>query len=290
MDRYKSRLVARGFTQREGIDYEETFAPVAKFTSIRALLAFAAERDLDLQQMDVKTAFLNGELEEEVYMRQPEGFAEGGKEHLVCKLRKSLYGLKQSPRAWNTVIDKFFKENDFIQSEADHCIYSKSYGTSIVIIALYVDDLIIASNDENQMSCIKASLGQRFEMKDLGPLQYCLGIQITRDRKNRTLCMSQEKYIADMLERFHMAECKEVATPLDPSVKLTKEMEPKTEKEILEMKTVPYRSAVGSLMYAMVATRPDIAAAVGVVSRHLNNPGQAHWTAVKRKFRYLKGT
>ena len=290
VDRYKSRLVARGFTQKEGIDYDETFAPVAKFTSIRALLALAAERDMDLQQMDVKTAFLNGELEEEVYMTQPEGFIEVGKEHLVCKLQKSLYGLKQAPRAWNTLIDGFLKEKGFVQSMADHCIYTRLEGASTVIIALYVDDLIIASNSDEKMKWTKDFLNQRFEMKDLGPLSYCLGIQIRRDRTNRILWMSQEKYISDVLKRFNMSDCRPVATPLEPGVRLTKDMGPATQKEMEDMRKVPYRSAVGSLMYAMVGTRPDIATAVGVVSRHLENPGQAHWSAVKRIFRYLRGT
>src|SRR5262249_36961322 len=143
--------------------------------------------------------------------------------------QRSLYGLKQAPRCWNTLIDRFLQEKGFVQSQADHCIYTWQKGTSMVVIALYVDDLIIASNDDVKMQWTKSLLGERFDMKDLGPLSYCLGIQITRDRRTRRLWMSQEKYIGDVLQKFNMGDCKPVGTPLDPSIKLMKEMEPTTQ-------------------------------------------------------------
>lgn len=290
VERYKARLVAKGYAQTHGIDYNETFAPVAKFTTIRSILAMAAMEDLEVHQMDVKTAFLNGDLEEDIYMDQPEGYVSPQQQHLVCKLQKSLYGLKQSPRAWYHKIDQYFQQEGFQRSEADHSLYVRLEGTAKVIIALYVDDLILLSDSMDALNQVKHSLAATFEMKDLGEIHYCLGIQVVRDRKHRLVRLGQEKYVLDVLHKFGMDECKPIGTPLDANSKLTKDMAPKSPEEEQRMESVPYRQAVGSLMYAMVGTRPDIAYAVGAVSQFLSSPGEQHWQAVKRIFRYLRGT
>jgi transposase InsO family protein len=290
VERYKARLVARGFTQTEGVDYHETYAPVVKMTSIRVLLSIVAIHDLELHQMDVKTAFLNGVLEEEIYMQQPEGFVEPGKEHLVCKLKRTLYGLKQSPRVWYQTIDKFFANMGLKRVEGDYGLYVIWSEEVKCIIALYVDDLLLACNSVAYMDKVKQALHSEYDMKDLGEAKFVLGIEIERDRSRREIYLNQQHYIENVLERYRMSDCKPVSTPMESNFKLTKSSAEVNEREKQEMETVPYQSAVGSLMYAMTCTRPDIAFAVSTVSRFCSNYNSSHWAAVKRIMRYLKGT
>jgi hypothetical protein len=290
IDKYKARLVAKGYSQKEGIDYGEIFSPVAKLTSIRFLLSLAAANDFEIEQMDVTTAFLHGDLEEEIYMSQPDYFAEKGKEHLVCKLKKSLYGLKQSPRMWYQKYDTYVLSLGFTRAKSDHCVYYKAEGDRKLIIALYVDDMLFIGNSKEMISELKSQLSLKFEMKDLGSAKFILGMEIIRDRVGRKLWLSQRKYITNVLERFNMTDCKQQVVPMLHGTKLSVNDSPKSPDEIEDMKRVPYASAVGSLMYAMVSTRPDIAQAVGVLSRFMANPGKSHWDALKRVLRYLKGT
>jgi hypothetical protein len=219
VERYKARLVAQGFSQLYGIDYQETFSPVVRYASIRILIALATQYDYEIHQMDVTTAYLNGELEEEIFMKQPEGFQQG---NLVCRLNKSLYGLKQSGRAWYSVIDAFLISLKFKRNDADHGVYSRYTNNSIIYITLYVDDLIIIGNSMPAVNQIKLELSSKFKMKDLGELHYILGIQVTRNRKQGTTTLSQHKYIEDILARYNMTNAKPVGAPLDTSVKLTK--------------------------------------------------------------------
>jgi hypothetical protein len=181
VERYKARLVTRGFTQTYGVDYNKKFAPVTKFTFIRCILALAALEDMEIHQMDVKTAFFNGELEKEIYMEQLQGFVHQGGEHLVCKLHKSLYGLKQSPRAWNQKLDAFIKSIEFMKSEADLSVYVAQVENVKFFIVVYVDDLILVCNDQNKLLQIKEELNQKFEMKDLGELHFFLGMGVERN-------------------------------------------------------------------------------------------------------------
>ncbi|KAG9446485.1 hypothetical protein H6P81_012613 [Aristolochia fimbriata] len=291
VQRYKARLVVKGFGQREGIDFHDIFAPVVKMTSIRTILSIVAVKGLYLEQLDVKTTFLHGDLEEEIYMRQPAGFEVIGKESWVCKLKRSLYGLKQAPRQWYLKFDRFMLDIGFARSNADHCVYLQRFNDGdYIILILYVDDMLVAGTNMKKIDDLKKRLANQFSMKDLGEAKQLLGMQITRDKKKKKLWLSQEGYVKKVLERFNMHESKAVTTTLGSQFKLSKEQCAKSDEEIAHMKTVPYASAIGSLMYAMVSTRPDIAHAVGVVSRFMKNPGKEHWEAVKWIFRYLKGT
>lgn len=281
--------MVKGCSQRYGIDYEEVYAPVVRYSTIRYLMALAVEHDLEIEQMDAVTAFLQGKLkDEEIYMDQPEGFIKDPSK--VCKLKKALYGLKQSSRIWNLQLDEALREFGLQRSEIDPCLYFKKEGGRMMFVTIYVDDFLLFTNDQALKKKLKAFLNSRFKMKDLGEAKLCLGLRITRDRKNGKLWLDQKQYLKDVLERFSMANCNSVSTPADPSAKLDKTMCPSDPEEVREMQTVPYKEAVGSLMYAAYATRPDIAFAVNTVSKFSNNPGRRHWEAVKRIIRYLKGT
>ena len=284
VERFKARVVAKGYAQKYGIDYEETFSPVVRFSSIRTLLAYAVQNEMLIHQMDVVTAFLNGKLEEEIYMEQPDGYVHPGKEHLVCKLQKSLYGLKQSPRCWNTAFREFMEQIHFKQSTADPCIDVRTVDV-MAIIAVYVDDLIVMTKTLEEMQQIKKSLASHFQMKDMGKLHYCLGIHVEQDEQKQCLWIHQKQYILNMLEKYSLSEAKIVSTPADINVKLKKD-----DGVSKEVNSVTYQSMVGSLLYAAIATCPDVAQAVGVVSKFCSKPTEAHLTAAKRILRYLKGT
>ena len=236
-----------------------------------------------LHQLDVTTAFLNGTLREEVFMKQPEGFVKKGQEHLVCKLKKSIYGLKQSPRCWNTALDEHLGKIGFIQSANDPCIYISTKGS--VALAVYVDDIIIAAGSELQMREVKQAITDKFNVNDMGELRYFLGVVVDQETNPVTIWMGQSAYTERVLERFKMNEAKPVGTPVDTSVKLTKSSE---DSEAINQSL--YQSAVGSLLYLSIWTRPDITFAVSNVAKFCSKPSNEHWTAVKRIMRYLKGT
>ena len=276
IERYKARLVAKGFTQKEGIDYTETFSSVSKKDSLRIILALVAHLDLELQQMDVKTSFLNGDLEEEVYMKQPEGFSSREGEHLVCKLKKSIYGLKQASHQWYYKFHGVITSFGFIENPMDQCIYQKVSGSKTCFLVLYVDDILLATNDKGMMHGVKQFLSKNFDMKDMGEASYVIGIKIHRDRSRGILGLSQETYINKVLERFRMEDCSPSVAPIMKGDKLSLNQCPKNDLEKESMKNIPYASVVGSLMYAQVCTRPDIAYAVGVLGRYQSNPGVDH--------------
>ena len=287
MGLHKARFCAKGFTQRWGEDYDETFAPVAKYTSIRTLFALLAGRkNSKIHQMDVNTAFLNSEIEETVYVEQPEGFEVPGKEDFVCLLRKTLYGLKQSPRAWFQLIASVLVDFDFQQCDSDPCIFiHKNEKGEQTYIALYVDDLLIAGDNEEDIATIKRRLSERFEMKDLGIASKFLGMEIEYG-EDGSIKIHQNQYIRQLLERHGMDDCSPVTTPMDTSVKLA------AINTSTEAAGDPheYASIVGGLMFAACVTRPDIMCAVGQLSQFLNHPSSKHLLAAKRVLRYLQGT
>ena len=299
IDRFKARLVAKGYLQKEGLDYTETFAPVARMPSLRALLAIAAAQDLEVHQMDVHTAFLNGELEEDIYMEQPEGFiAPGSEAKLVYKLHRSLYGLRQADRAWYKKIDSALSELGLKPTMSDNGIFVLREASTIVYILLYEDDLLLISNDVGLLKSIKAELSRRFDMKDLGEAQFILGIQIYRDRAQRCISLSQSEYVKTILSPFNMGESKPASTQLPIGIKLLREEQSTPSNEDSEtakarqddMNEVPYAQAVGALMYAAMGTRPDITYSTTTLSQFLQRPTRQHWIALKRVLRYLRGT
>lgn len=225
----KARLVVKGCNQKKGIDFDEIFSPVVKMTSIRTVLGLAASLDLELEQLDVKTVFLHGDLYEEIYMEQPEGFVVKGKEKLVCKLKKSLYGLKQAPRQWYKKFDSFITSNGYKRTSADPCVYFRKFpGGNFIILLLYVDDMLIVGQDADMIQSLKENLSKSFDMKNLGTAKQILGMEIARDRKAGKLWLSQEKYIERVLERFNMKHAKPVNTPLATHFKLSKRACPTT--------------------------------------------------------------
>ncbi|KAK8640965.1 hypothetical protein V6N13_008716 [Hibiscus sabdariffa] len=287
---YKGRLVAKGYRQIHGIDYDETFSPVAMFKSIRILLAIAAFHDYEIWQMDVKTAFLNGKLEEDVYMTQPEGFVTPENAGKVCKLQRSIYGLKQASRSWNLRFNDAIKEFGFIRNEDEPCVYKKFSGSIVSFLILYVDDILIIRNNVPTLQSVKAWLSSCFSMKDLGEAAYILGVKIYRDRSRRLLGLSQSTYIDKVLKRFNMEASKKGFLPMTHGISLSKEMCPSTSQDRERMSQIPYASAIGSIMYAMICTRPDLSYALSMTSRYQANPGEGHWVAVKNILKYLRRT
>ena len=290
VEKFKARLVAKGFTQREGVDYEATFSPVSSKDSFRVIMALVAHFDMELHQIDVKTAFLNGDLNEEVYMMQPEGFVANDSGKLVCRLKKSIYGLKQASRQWYLKFHSVVTSYGFVENKVDQCIYCKVSGRKFIFLILYVDDILLASSDLGLLHETKRMLSNNFDMKDLGEASFVLGIEIHRNRSCRLLGLSQRAYVDRVLERFSMQLCKPGIAPVCKGDKLSLAQCPQSEIEKAQMKNIPYASALGSIMYAQVCTRPDIAFATGLLGRYQSNPGHDHWVAAKKVMRYLKRT
>ena len=288
VNRFKARLVAQGYSQVKGVDYDEVFSPVVQNTSVRSLLVLANAHALEIHQMDVKTAFLNGSLDCEIYMSHPEGFVDPDRPNHVCKL-KSIYGLKQPARSWNTTLDEVLKSVGYHKSNTDGCIYVKSveeanHRISFVILGAYVDDIIPVSHNPVLLKAEKAALCQRFEMVDQGEIHYLLGMSIKRDRECRTLIIRQANCVEKVFRKFGMENCKPVCTPLMPGRKFQQLSQG---DEPFDVQT--YQQAIGWLTYISTVTRPDIAAAVGVLSQYMSRPSEDHWIGVKHVLRYLKG-
>ncbi|MCP3666765.1 MAG: hypothetical protein GY696_30425, partial [Gammaproteobacteria bacterium] len=250
---------------------------------LRVFLALSNLLDLEIHQVDIQTAFLNGLLKEDIYMKQPEGYVTPGQEHLVCKLERSLYGLKQASRCWNSTMDDYLKSASYRQSKMDPCVYYKSVGGDLIMLALYVDDIMFATKNKNLLENEKKLMAKRFKLKDLGKAHYILGIQITRDRPNRKMWLTQELFLKNMLEKFGMADCKPMKTPQEEGLKLQAHTGDPVDRQ-------RYQAAVGSINYAVTATRPDLAAALTAVNKYMQCPGKEHWAAVNRIFHYIQGT
>ena len=283
IDRYKARLVAKGFKQRYGIDYEDTFSPVVKAATVRLVLSIAVSNNWYLHQLDVQNAFLHGVLEEEVYMKQPPGYEVKDKHNYVCRLDKALYGLKQAPRAWYSRLSEKLQRLGFRPSRADTSLFFYRKGKITIFMLVYVDDIIVASSSQDAIKALLEDLRRDFSLKDLGDLHYFLGIEVKKVKDG--IVLTQEKYVSDVLKRAGMMNCKVSNMPLSTSEKLSKEEgEPLSAEE-----STNYRSVVGALQY-LTLTRPDISFPINKVCQFLHTPTLAHWTAVKRILRYLRGT
>lgn len=275
--RFKARLVAKEYAQKEGTDYEETYSPVARYDTVRALIAVAASKQMKLRQFDIKTAFLYGTLQEEVYLEQPEGFNDDSGR--VCRLKRSLYGLKQAPRCWNRRFIQFMKKTGLKSSTADPCLFYRNKGKNSLYVVIYVDDgLVMASNEEEVQEFLQ-QLEKEFKIS-LGSLKNFLGIQI-KNHPDGSITISQEDYIKKLLEKYRMEECNAVLTPATHE-------DPDNKEEISGK--IPYREAIGNLMYLTTTTRPDIAFAVSKAARSINKPTKQNWIEIKRILKYLQGT
>ncbi|KAG1665162.1 hypothetical protein FOA52_005543 [Chlamydomonas sp. UWO 241] len=281
--RFKARVVAKGFKQVEGVDYLQTFAPCADKNSFRVVLAIACERDLEMEQLDIKTAFLNGELEETIYMQQPPGYEVGGR-NMVCRLKRTLYGLKQAPRAWLLKLSEELAKIGFFPSNADPCLFTmKSNDFTAVIV--HVDDMQVVGRPKI-VAHTKHMLSQAFTTTDMGPAAFCTGIHIERDREHRTLKLKQRRYTIDVIERFGLVDAQTKAQPISPTTKLSKSV-----GELLDEKHRHlFMELLDSLLYLAVCTRPDISQTVGVLARYMSCPTTAHLEAAKQVLRYVSGT
>ncbi|KAI0994431.1 hypothetical protein K3495_g13751, partial [Podosphaera aphanis] len=284
LNKHKARLVAQGHTQGYIYDYSDTFCPVVRFDSFRLVLAIAAYHGLEIGQIDIKGAYLNGDLSEEIYMKQPRGCEDGTGR--VCKLIHTLYGLKQSGREWNKTLKEFLVEKaGYTQLTKEHGLFFRHDSKGYDIIAVWVDDFLIASTDKNRMSATKQEIGKQWETTDLGEPKLLLGVQVERDPETKAIKIYQEQYILKLLKRFNMEICSPANTPLPVGTVFMKS----DEEEAFE-NTTKYRAAIGSLMFASVATRPDIAYATNLLAQFNGAPSQKQWNGVKHILRYLKGT
>ena len=279
--KYKARLVAKGYVQKHGIDFDEVFAPVARIETVRFIIALAATNGWEVHHLDVKTAFLHGELKENVYVTQPEGFVTKGSEEKVYKLHKALYGLRQAPRAWNIKLNEILKKLSFEKCSKEPSLYRKQEGKHLLLVAVYVDDLLVTGSNQDMINDFKRGMSSNFEMSDLGKLTYYLGIEVLQEEEG--ISLKQERYAKKILEEAGMDECKAVLTPMISGLELSKAP---NEKSIDGQE---YRKVIGCLRY-LLHTSPDLSYAVGVLSRYMHDPKESHEAALKQVLRYLQGT
>ena len=279
--KYKARLVVKGYSQRKGLDYDEIYAPMVRFETIRLLIALAALKDWQIHHLDVKSAFLNGEIKEEIYVKQPKGFLVKGKEGWVLRLKKALYDLKQAPRAWYFKLHSCLHSLGFIKSDYEQSLYLKRSDANILIVGVYVDDLIVTGSSFVVIEDFKAEMTREFDMSNLGSLSSYLGIKVKRGKD--FIFLSQTTYAQKVLQHAKLGECNSAFTPLETRAQFTYEEGKSTDN------STAYRSLIGSLKY-LTHTRPDLLFAVGILSWHMENPTREHYIGEKRVLRYLKGT
>jgi hypothetical protein len=281
IEKYKARLVIKGCSQRPGFDYNETYSPVVRIETVRTILAMVPQMNLKIQQMDIKGAFLNGILKEKVYMKQPEGYTDGTKR--VCQLIRTLYGLKQAGREWNTQFDEGIQQMGFTRLISDPCAYIRWQGKDFQIITVWVDDLLIFVTSEVGMRLTKEQITHRWEATDLGEPSKIIGIKITRGYN--TISISQQQYIEYILKKENMQHANPVATPLDHSKPIEPNKDPSNGN-----RSNPFARLLGELQYLAHATRPDISYAVNRLASYTANPSLDHYSMIKRILRYLAGT
>ncbi|KAK0588363.1 hypothetical protein LWI29_000056 [Acer saccharum] len=279
--RNKARLVAQGYSQIEGIDFEETFAPVARLESIRLLLSISCVHKFKLHQMDVKSAFLNGFLQEEVFVEQPKGFVDAHHPNHVYRLRKALYGLKQASRAWYERLTQFLVDNNYTRGSVDKTLFIKRDNDELFIAQIYVDDIVFGSTNNTKVQQFVDVMSLEFEMSLVGELSYFLGLQIRQMHDG--IFITQAKYAKNLVKKFGLEKAKHCDTPMSTTLKLSKDASGKSVEQTL------YRGMIGSLLY-LTASRPDISFSVGVCARYQADPKESHLSSVKRIIRYVNGT
>jgi hypothetical protein len=286
--KFKARLCGKGFRQVEGLDYGETFAPVASFDSIRALLSICANLDYELDTVDVVAAFLNAPLQEEIYIRPPDGYPMKNKEKkFVLRLYKTLYGLKQAPYEWNRELDKLLLKLGFKATKSDPCMYVGNYKAQKCYILVYVDDMLLATKDRKIMANLKAAIKAEYDITDNGPIEFYLNMHFERNRQKRTIYIHQQTKIQRLLDEMGMEKYPRHNTPADSNLGLTSLHSPQNTTEQNEMKDVPFKAVLGKALYLAISCRPDIATAVSIVARFSHNPGEEHWLALLRILGYL---
>jgi len=281
LEQYKARWVLRGFTQRPGIDFDETFSPVVKPATVRTVLSLSLSRSWPIHQLDVKNAFLHGNLSETVYCSQPTGFEDSAHPDYVCRLNRSLYGLKQAPRAWYSRFASYIIQLGFVEAKTDTSLFVYHQGTDTAYLLLYVDDIVLTASSPQLLRRVISALQQEFSMKDLGELHHFLGMHV--QRSGAGLLLSQRQYMMDILERASMSDCKPCATPVVVNPKLS------ADGGVPVADPTDFRSLAGALQY-LTFTRPDIAYAVQQVCLHMHDPREPHLAALKRILRYIRGT
>lgn len=284
---FKARITPKGFKQKHGVDYFEVFAHTGKYKTLRIALALAAGRDMEIKQFDVPSAFVRAGLDEEVYMEMPEGYEQRG---MVCHLQKSLYGLKQSPRNWYRLLSSFILTLGWKATVSDPCLFFRHSATNrLMLLFVFVDDMqgFYEAADADEFNASRQALQDRFETKDLGDSKWMLGMLITRDRKARTIQLTQELYVTKALERYGLSECRTARTPMGSNNGAQEDDADGAGKPV---PLLPYQEKIGVLLYAAISTRPDIAFAVNKLARFVQAPLTRHMNAADRVFRYLAGT
>uniref|UniRef100_A0A0A1X768 Retrovirus-related Pol polyprotein from transposon TNT 1-94 n=1 Tax=Zeugodacus cucurbitae TaxID=28588 RepID=A0A0A1X768_ZEUCU len=285
IEKFKSRLVAKGCSQQLGLNYWETFSPVIRYETIRMLLAIAVEKELHLHQIDISNAYLNSDLTEEVYIRQPEGFIDSKNPDKVLKLNKAIYGLKQSGREWNSTLDIALKNFGFNPCKSEPCLYVKERDKVYSYIAVYVDDLILACPSEEEVTNIKRKLSSKFKLQDGNTLKFFLGFEVEREGKTGAISVCQKTYIKELLSVYGITSCRPVSTPLDPGFQISCK-----DKNCSKVDVTNYQSLIGSLMYLAISTRPDIMHAVSLLAQRNQDPHSEHEAGAKHVLRYLSKT
>src|ERR1700722_7392998 len=280
----KVRLVAGGHKQTKGIDYDETFAVAAKVPSIRVVLAYAAQRDWEIHHIDIIAAYLNADIDCEVYMEAPQGVLKEGEEQLVCLILKGLYGLKQSGRTWQKKLTATFTELGFTRSDVDHSVFVRKLGDNTLIIPVSTDDMVIAGTTPAAVADFKVEIQRYFDITDLGEIKWLLGFEIRRNRRDRSIGINQAAYLQSMAARFGLSESKPTYTPMDPGIILNNPEEPE------EKIDVPYQEACGHILWPAIISRPDVQFAIGSLAQYTHSHATIHWNAIKRVIRYLYTT
>ena len=288
IESYRVRIVAGGHKQVEGINYTETFSAAVKTPTVRVVLANAAEKDWEIHQIDVKSAYLQAPLKETIYMRPPRGVLKPGQEGKVCRLLKGLYGLKQAGRGWYQELAKVMVgELGFKRSALDHSVFYRRSEEEHTVVAVATDDMALTSKRASDIVKLKSEISQYWQITDGGEMHWYLGFAIKRDRVARTISINQRAYIEAMLNKFRLTNAKPVSTSMESGAHFTKEQGPSTPTQAMQMRGVPYAEAVGCVLWPVMIMRPDCAFAVGILSQFVQNPGNAHWEALKRVMVYL---